>query len=293
MNKKGYIYLGAAVLAFSTMEIASKFIVEDFHPLQMNFLRFLIGGLFLLPFTVNEIKKRNMKLSIKDILLLILLGICGVPISMSLMQISIAYTKASTIAVIISSNALFVAPLSYIFLKEKIDKPIMIGLVLGILGMIVIAFPSSAMAPSEFVGIMYGAAASLTFALFTVLGKKMVSRFGGLIVNNMVFLSGSIIMIPILLFSGIPLFDGISSSNIGYLLYLGIIVSAAAYLFMFKGLSTLPANRGSLVFFIKPVLAGILAHLLLHESFSLKMTAGTLFIMAGIFAIVFIKEKSA
>ena len=227
----------------------------------------------------------------KDIVLLVLLGIIAVPISMSLFQLSISYTKASIIAVMISSNALFVAPFAHLILKEDIDASIIAGLIFGIIGMVIIAFPSSKMSYNDFIGILYGIGSSVTFALFSVLGKKTSAKFGGVVVNGIVFLSGSIIMVPILLILNIPLFSGINSSNIVSLMYLGLIVTAFAYIFMFKGLSYLPANRGSLVFFIKPVLAGALAYIMLKEVFSTQLIIGTLFILVGIFTTVFLKDK--
>ena len=179
MNKKGYIYLGIAILSFSTLEIVTKFIVNDFHPLQLNFLRFLIGSAALFPFAIKDLKKKNIKLTRSDILKMLCLGVLAVPVSMSLFQIALVYTPASTLAVLISSNAIFVAPFSYFILHEKIDRPIIISLILGIAGMIVIVSPSSTMSIKNFTGIMLGIAASVTFALFSVLGKKVAEKTGG------------------------------------------------------------------------------------------------------------------
>jgi drug/metabolite transporter (DMT)-like permease len=285
MSRKGYYYLGLAVFVFSTMETVSKLIVNDFHPLQLNFLRFLIGGLALLPFAIIHLKKENIKLTVRDIAVFAGIGMLAVPLSMSLFQISITYTKASIIAVLISSNAIFVAPFSYFILGERIDRYTILGLLFGVTGMLVIGNPSSA-AGKDFIGILYGAGASVTFALYSVLGKKVTPKFGGIVLNSFAFISGSIALMLVLIFCRIPVFSGIKGSNIIYVLYLGIVVSGAAYIWMFKGLSILPANKGSLVFFIKPVLAGSLAYLLLRERFSTSLITGTVFILAGIFTTI-------
>jgi len=291
MNKRGYFYLALSILAFSTIEIASKPIVNDFHPLQISFLRFFVGAVTLLLFTLNHMSKNKIKLNFRDLFLLSLLGILSVPISMTFFQISLLYTKASILAVIISSNALFVAPFSYFILKEKIEKPVIISLILGIIGMVIIAYPSSSIGSNDFVGMLFGIAASVTFALFTVLGKSMSKKYGGLILNNLVFLSGSLIMVPYMLYAKIPIFSGITSSNIFNILYLSFVVTVAGYIFLFKGLSLLPANKGSLVFFVKPPLAGLLAYFILGESFSISLIIGTLFIMSGMMFIVMKKTK--
>lgn len=289
--KKGYIYLCISILSFSTIEIVSKSIVNDFHPLQMNFLRFLIGGIVLLPFAFIDIKKRNLKLSLKDILVLAALGILAVPVSMSCFQMAITYINASVMAVFLSSNPIFISLFSFFILKEKADKAVIISLLLGITGIVVIVYPSFTIANGTLVGMLYGIAAPVTFSLFTVLGKLISPRIGEMVLNDIVFLSGSVLMLPFMVSANIPVFSGINLSNILPLLYLGFVVTAAGYIFLFKGLSYTAANKGSLVFFMKPFVAGSLSYLILKESFSPYLLAGTLLIMGGILSTLIFKNS--
>ena len=60
----GYVYIILAAVIFSTMEIAGKVISHVINPFQLNFLRFLIGGLILVPSTIKMLKKKNIKLNI-------------------------------------------------------------------------------------------------------------------------------------------------------------------------------------------------------------------------------------
>ena len=59
-----YVILGA--FTFSTMEVALKLSGASFDPLQLTALRFLIGGLCLLPMAVSGLKKRDVHLTGKD-----------------------------------------------------------------------------------------------------------------------------------------------------------------------------------------------------------------------------------
>ena len=68
MTEKGlYIHLASGFI-FSTMEIVSKTIATDINPFQLNFLRFFIGALILLPAAIKGIKKRNVQLGTTDLL---------------------------------------------------------------------------------------------------------------------------------------------------------------------------------------------------------------------------------
>ena len=289
-RQKGYLYLFISMLVFSTMEVTGKFISNQLDPLQINFLRFLLGGLTSLPFAVKTTLSLKMKFTAKDIAKVAALGILLVPVSMSLFQFSIFYTKASITAVLISCNAIFTAPLSFVILKERIDKYIIISLLTGVIVILIIALPESSMNSNNMIGILLGIASSITFSLYTVLGKKIIPTMGGLVFNTLSFLFGSIAMIPILVFWKIPLFRGISVTNFMYIIYIGTIVTAFAYIFMFKGFSILQVNAGSLVFFAKPIFAGILSFILLGETFTRSFIAGSIFIMIGIFALVVKKD---
>lgn len=285
-KKQGYLYLFLSMLAFSTMEVSGKFISSSMHPLQINFLRFLLGGLTLLPFAIRHVKISLVKITKKDMWITAALGVLLVPISMLLFQFSIFYTKASITAVLISCNAIFAAPMSYVLLKEKMDKFLVMSLISGIVGIAIIAGPNFGIGGNDMIGIVLGVLSSITFSLYNVLGKKLIPRLGGIALNTIAFLFGSLAMVPLLFFLKIPMFNGLSSSNFLYMLYIGTVVTAFAYIFMFKGFTVLPVNAGSLVFFGKPVLAGILSYLLLAETFSTSFIAGSIFILLGILAVV-------
>ena len=60
--KRGYLYIAVTTLLFSSMEVALKLISGQFNPIQLNFSRFIVGGLVLIPFAVRELKKRGRKL---------------------------------------------------------------------------------------------------------------------------------------------------------------------------------------------------------------------------------------
>ena len=55
--KKGYLYIILATFFFSSMEIALKISAGSYNPIQLTFLRFLIGALVLLPLAIREIRK--------------------------------------------------------------------------------------------------------------------------------------------------------------------------------------------------------------------------------------------
>jgi drug/metabolite transporter (DMT)-like permease len=93
---------------------------------------------------------------------------------------------------------------------------------------------------------------------------------------------GSLLYVPILLWNNIPLFY-IPQGTFLKILYLGVFLSGVAYITYMEALKILTASKGAMVFFLKPVIASMLAVVFLGESLSFKTVAGTLLVLAGVF----------
>ncbi|MDA8426774.1 MAG: hypothetical protein M0Z80_11620 [Treponema sp.] len=57
--RRGYAYIALTTLLFNSMEIALKSMAGRFNPVQLTLLRFLAGGLLLLPFAAREPQARS------------------------------------------------------------------------------------------------------------------------------------------------------------------------------------------------------------------------------------------
>ena len=121
-SRSGYIFIVLCAVIFSTMEVMLKTVHGVFAPMQITCLRFLVGGILLIPFASRSMKKKNASLSRKDIGFFALSGFLCVVIAMSLYQMSVTYTRASIVAVIFSCNPIFVTVFAHLFLHEDIHR---------------------------------------------------------------------------------------------------------------------------------------------------------------------------
>ena len=83
------------------------------------------------------------------------------------------------------------------------------------------------------------------------------------------------------IFSNIPIFTGYSLHTLPIIAYICIINTGLGYACYFKAMEETSAQTTSLVFFFKPILAPILALILLHEAIPFNMLIGILFILFG------------
>lgn len=276
----GYLYLLNTIFFFSTYEVVSKMLVEKIDPFQINFIRFFIGGVILF---LVILYKRDIHISKKDLYMVSVIGIINVVISMNLLQVSLYMpnARASVVAVIFSSNPIFVFAFSVLIDREKVHAYKLVGMLMGMAGIVVIFFEKLQVNLSDLKSPLLALASAVFYGLYTVIGRKSSVRIGSLKMNAYSFIIGSLVLLPMLLFFKMPTYQ-FDVSGIGQVLYLSVLVTGLAYWTYFKGLSIAGASKGSLVFFIKPALASVIAILLLGEIPTVNLLLGTAFIIVGI-----------
>lgn len=281
-------YLCIAILIFSTFEVVSKTTIGSISSYQLTFYRFLIGGIFLLPIGIHEIKKNNIHLKLKDFIRFFIFGFLLVFCSMNLSQLGIAYSNASMSAVLFSSNPLFVALFSAFFINEKLTPVKISGFLIGVLGLVISClhlFSSNSISVDFIKGIVLIIIAMLVFAFYTVMNKKYSSSYSNIITISFSSLFGSITSLPLVFIannSDNPFTFDLSAIPLQFI-YLSIFGTGLAYYLYFEALNHLDTSIGSMSFFIKPGLASILSAIVLSEPITLDIVIGIILILIGVY----------
>ncbi|HJX24259.1 MAG TPA: EamA family transporter [Candidatus Bathyarchaeia archaeon] len=286
-SRNSYLFLLNTIIFFSTYEVVNRAIAQEIDLIQVNFLRFLIGGLFLLPFAVLSMRGRRP--DVRSVLAAVPVGVLNVCISMTFLQLSIIYSGAAIAAVVFSCNPIFVATFSQVILGEKMSRNKTAGLVFGIAGVTVTFLDGLLSGNIISMGVLFAILSAIIFGLYTVLGKRVSEPLGSTMMNSVSFISGSLILMPILYLTNKPIFN-FSQSALVPLIYLSICVTGIAYLTYFAALREMPANVGSSVFFVKPIAASLLAVVFLGEMVTPFLLLGGLLVLAGIYLTLFFER---
>ena len=296
-SRSGYIFIVLCAVIFSTMEVMLKTVHGVFAPMQITCLRFLVGGMLLIPFAVRSIRKKNAALTRKDLGFFACAGFLCVVIAMSLYQMSVTYTRASIVAVIFSCNPIFVTVLAHFLLHEEIHKNHIIALILELTAALIIIDPIHASLDPT--GALLAILSAAMFSFYSVFGKKRTPRFGGIAVTCLSFLFGATELVALLLFGrtaagaslygamglkifiDVPLFENIPLSALPALLYICCINSAAGFVCHMMAMEKTSAQEASLIFFLKPIIAPIFALIFLKEEIPLNMIVGIVCFLAG------------
>lgn len=251
----GMLFVIITALCFTTHEPVSKLFAEAINPYAVTALRFFLGSFILLPFTFFEMKKKKVKLSLKDWGVVTGLGILFICVSMVLLQVAVKIGDSpALIAIIFSSNSIITIAMSAIFLDNKLNRTKIIGIVLCVIGVLVSADLSKG---SNLLSVVLAILAAFTFSTYTILCKKYTVRISGVIQSGLTFFIGSILLIIALMFLKVDLVGGISPSNIWLLLYVGFIVTGVGYWAYFAAMKKGGPQIAAIAFLIKPILTPI------------------------------------
>ena len=274
-----------AVIFWGGSFIATKVVVQDASPVAAVWLRFFIGLLCLFPLIL---RKGLLKLSNwKEVGEYILLGFLGVTLHQWLQSNGLVTSQASTTAWIVASTPLFMVLFGWMFLKEKLSKLSVVGIILSTLGVLTVIsggdiaglFRDGFGAPGDLLVLL----SSPNWAIYSILLRKMLQResalkttffsilFGWLLTTIQFVLGKEWQAIPTMSFSGwIGVF------------YLGIFCTFLAYIFYYGALQKLSSASVGAYLYIEPVATALIASVTLHEAITLVSLLGGALILFGI-----------
>ena len=208
--KKGISCVIVSTVLFSSMEVSIKAANGAFNANQLNFLRFLIGGVMLLPFTIKKLKKMGYKLTLADLAKTAFSGFICVVVSMTCFLLSVVKLNASLASLFISCNAFFGILFARLLLREKNSRNVYIALVLCFIGMLVTIINPFNLAESHIrvsaSGVILGLICGITFALYGVLSKLYAKDkpIGGVVITTFTFLLGTLELAILMALTHIP-----------------------------------------------------------------------------------------
>lgn len=262
------------------MYVVSKVVLEVIPPFSLLTIRLIMGALVLGIVVYFRNRRAGTTLNItKDLFWTsFLVGFVGYGISLGFQFVGTKLSTASNGSLVTSATPAFVLLFAPFLLGEKPTLRRIIALVLSTLGVLAVIDPRTAeLSPSLFWGNMSLLAAALTWALYSVLVRK-VSKSLDLLTSSTIMLLGGIP--SSIAFSvwevntqGI---GAITPGIIGGLLFLGIVSTAIAMFLWNYAFAELPAAVASLTFFAQPVVGTLLGWFFLSEQIT------SLFILGGV-----------
>lgn len=201
-RKRGYLYILLAAMLYSTTEVALKALGGAFAPMQVTVERVLLGAAALMPFALNDLKKRDIQLTKADWGYFTLLGFLTVTLHMSLLQMAVLHMDASATSIIYSGNPVFAVALAHFILHEPLKKNHLLAIGVELVGILFILNPAHLEISLR--GFLEIITATLLFATYGTLCKLRLPRLGALVITTFNMLIGGLELLFLLLLGEIP-----------------------------------------------------------------------------------------
>ena len=272
----------AAASIWGGMYVVSKIVLEVIPPFALLTIRLAMGALTL--GIVIYLRKNKSAITKELFWKSALVGFVGYGISLGFQFVGTKLSTASNGSLVTSATPAFVLLFAPFLLGERTTTRRIVALVISTLGVVAVIDPRTAeLSPTLFWGNMSLLSAALTWALYSVLVRK-VSKSGDLLTSSAIMLLGGI---PSSLLFGIWEIQtqGVGEITIGIiggLLFLGIISTAIAMFLWNYAFAELPAAVASLTFFAQPVVGTLLGWFFLAEKITPLFLTGGVLIGIGI-----------
>jgi len=276
-----YVVLGIQILIASATHIVAKSVLHEVDALTLTFFRSVISvtGFFAV-LVIRGVKIRFDKESLRPIFLLGSLATSN----QLLYLYGLNYTTAANAALLYATMPIFVLLLSKFMLKEEITLKKTFGIALAFTGVAIVIFERGISASAEFIyGNIILLFAVITWALFTILGKPLVLKFGTLSTTASTNLAGSLLLLPFGMYSAsVFSFDNLHIIDWMGIFYLGIGTSIIGYLLWYYALRRIEASRLAVFANGQPIIATILSVIFLDAVITAQFIIGGFVTIAGV-----------
>lgn len=278
----GHLAAFITILIWGTTFISTKVLLETFSPVEILFIRFVMGYLALwlvCPRTLKLDSRRQEPLFMAA-------GLCGITMYYLLENIALTFTLASNVGVIISIAPFFTAILSCLFLGgTRPGRQFFIGFLLAMAGIFLLSFGSSSLSINP-MGDILAVAAAIIWAVYSTLTKKISALgYGTIQTTRRTFFYGLIFMIPALALMdfNVSLSQVTSPLNLCNLLFLGLGASALCFVTWNLAVKILGSVRTSVYIYMVPVITTVSSALVLKEPVTMTAVCGIALTLAGLF----------
>ncbi|MBI1795026.1 MAG: DMT family transporter [Chloroflexi bacterium] len=271
----------SAASIWGGMYVVSKVVLEVVPPFALLTARLLLG---IIALAVAIVLRPKANLTRTQIWQIFLVGVVGYGVSLGFQFVGTKLSTASNGSLVTSATPAFILLFAPFLLGEKTTARRIVALIISTLGVIAVIDPRSAeLSPALFWGNMSLIAAALTWALYSVLVRK-VTQNTDVITSTAIMLAGG--LPSSILFGALEIksqgLGMITPGIIGGILFLGIISTAIAMFLWNYAFAELPAALASLTFFAQPVVGTILGAVFLGEKITPLFMFGGVLIGIGL-----------
>lgn len=284
------LVLLVGIFAVSMASILIRFARQAGVPaLMVAAYRLSIATLVLTPIVLRRHTAELKRLTQRDWLAALASGVF-LALHFATWVSSLDYTTVTSSVVLVTTGPIWVALASWLFLREKLSRPIVVGLIVSVAGGIIVGLSDSAgfgLAGSQLWGDFLALAGAWFVAGYLLIGRQLRDRMSLIAYIFIVYGSAAVMLIVLGLASGASFTAdaaGVPYQSIGlvWLILMALFPQLLGHSSYNYALRFLPTTYVAVVALAEPVGTSILAFFLLNELPPLLTLLGAAVILIGI-----------
>lgn len=268
---------------WGTTFISSKLLLQEgLSPAAIMILRFVLAYVLMLPF----VRGKWFCKSLKDELLMVLLGISGGSLYFLLENTALVYTQASNVAIIIAATPLLTMLTVNLLDRGKGASKRLYGYsLMSLAGVALVILNGNFVLKLNPIGDLLTFGAVVTWVIYSIIIAKVQERYSSWMITRKIFFYGVVTLLPYFLIEPWDVTWEMMSRPMvwGNIAYLGVLASLGCYMTWNIVIKRLGAVDATNYLYINPIVAMITANLLLGERITPLAIAGTALILVGVY----------
>lgn len=203
---------------------------------------------------------------------------------------SLKITTVSRSVVLVSTSPMFVALFGRLFLKERLNRSIVIGLIVSITGITIMTAWETSLTGGNLSGDLLAILGAVCASVYWLIGRSLRQRISNTMYSYIAFATATVVLVIVVTLSG---FSWTGYSQFTYLMFvlLAVVPQLIGHTSFNYALKYLPAVVVAIVVLGEPIGASILAFFILKESVNLGTLMGGVVVLTGMFLTVFGQER--
>ena len=280
-----YVALTVTALLWSSNFVIGRAIHEAVTPATMNFLRWALALMVLLPVTLVDLR-RHRSVLLRNWKLIALLGLTGIAAFQTLCYFALTQTTALNTILLTSLAPLAIVALSWLALGERISRVQGLGLVTSLGGAVVLILHGDAetLVSLRFnSGDLWMVLAVALWTVYSVLLRSRPEQVPPLALHTASVGAGTLWMLPLFgweagVGAGLP-------TELSAWLAIGFVAvfsSAIAHALWVRGVASIGPNRASVFIHLMPLFGAVLAITFLGEEIASYHVLGAALVLVGV-----------
>ena len=275
----------AAVL-WGTTGTAAHFLPASVSPLATGAVTMAVGGGLLFARSTRGAVRAIRDPSVRGLLVVGVLGVVVYPLAFY-SSMHLAGVAIGTV-VSLASAPVFAGAIDFLRDRGGVSRRWVVCTAIAVPGMVLLVLGRPAdlgAGPGAPLGVLLGLVAGLSYAAYADVSHRMIARgHGSSATMGALFGLGALFLVPVLAVTGAPLLG--SAGSIGIAAYLAIGPMFLAYLLFGAGLRTVRSSTATTLTLVEPLVATILAVLVVGERPGPVGWVGLVLVLASVTALV-------